>query len=394
MLPWYFQPTHDQLHRHLKEGLVVFDTNALFDAYRLNPHGRTEFLRTLGMLGERLWVPHRVAEEFLQRRLEVINECAGALRSLKKVLDSPFSGVEKALRNFGTSRGLSKEQARELAAIIRQARIKAMEKATEFYQFDLKPADCQDHDPILREIETILDGRIGPPLKDMRRARQEAAYRFERRIPPGYGDDDKPPEQAIGDYVLWAQLLEEVERRPRPVLLVTNEKKSAQDWIVPQSDERASLPRPELSAEVWERVHQPFHLVNVQGFLRLANEHIDAQVSVQTIDQAQTIEAAQEIVPILGSEISALERRFRGRYVESELERATTRMHAMHAELNDLRLSLSNTPGESPGARRLRDEIRQSELRVIAARRAVRIATDRLAHERVEAAEEPGFEGQ
>ncbi|MER6809984.1 PIN-like domain-containing protein [Spirillospora sp. NPDC000708] len=290
LFPWHFgPPAGAELERFLTEGLVVFDTNALFDAYRLNPQGREEFLRTLGLLGDQLWVPHRVAEEFLRNRLGIINECAGAVGKLTQDLKGSFNKIKADLESFRSRRGLEKALVDGLVRELGEVQQQIVEKISEYYRFDLKAADCLTGDPILSEIEQLLDGRVGPPLKNMQQVREDAAYRFERRIPPGYADANKPAEEAIGDYVLWVQLLQEVERRPRPVLFVTNESKKAEDWTVKQPGGRSPLPRPELSAEVRQRAGQPFHIVDVRSFLELANEYMDAQVSEETITQAEEI---------------------------------------------------------------------------------------------------------
>ncbi|MFI0406587.1 PIN-like domain-containing protein [Actinomadura sp. 3N508] len=304
LFPWHFRPTGDQLKQYLTGGLVVFDTNALFDAYRLNPTGRAEFLHTLGLLGDRLWVPHRVMDEFLRNRLTVITECSGAIAELKKDLTGLFNKAKGEIEDFGGRRGLGKERATELTDILAQAKQQIIDKAAEFYRFELKPADCRDNDPILTEVDTLLRGRVGPPLPDMQAVREDAAYRFKRCIPPGYADTaDKDPEEAIGDYVLWVQLLEETARRKVPVLFVTNERK--EDWVAKQQGGASPLPRPELAAEVWERAHQPFQLVNVRSFLKLANAHLDAGVSEETIEQASDIDV---LGPLSESEISPIER--------------------------------------------------------------------------------------
>ncbi|WP_242890796.1 PIN-like domain-containing protein [Actinomadura litoris] len=294
LFPWHFgPPAGAQLERFLTTGLVVFDANALFDAYRLSPQGSAEFLRTLGLLGDRLWVPHRVAEEFLSNRLTVIRECAGAVTKLTNDLGGPFRKIKADIEEFGGRRGLAKDRVEEVLKLLSEAQQQIGEKISDSYQFDLKAADCLSTDSILETIENLLEGRIGPPLKDMQQVREEAAYRFERRIPPGYADATrKPPEQAMGDYVLWVQLLQEAERRSRPVLFVTNERKKDEDWTVKQAGGWSPLPRPELSAELCEYAGQPLHIVDVRSFLELANRYLDARVSSQTIKQAQTIEGA------------------------------------------------------------------------------------------------------
>ncbi|MGW5266908.1 PIN-like domain-containing protein [Microbispora sp. NPDC004025] len=73
--PGYFRPSSNQLADFMTRGMIAFDTNALFDAYRLNGDARQEFLSALQLLGTRLWIPHRVGLEFMRGRLGVIHEC-------------------------------------------------------------------------------------------------------------------------------------------------------------------------------------------------------------------------------------------------------------------------------------------------------------------------------
>ncbi|WP_433469991.1 PIN-like domain-containing protein [Spirillospora sp. CA-128828] len=39
---------------------MAVDTNALFDVYRFNKEACEEYLATLRLLGNRLWIPNRV----------------------------------------------------------------------------------------------------------------------------------------------------------------------------------------------------------------------------------------------------------------------------------------------------------------------------------------------
>ncbi|TMR40557.1 PIN-like domain-containing protein [Actinomadura geliboluensis] len=333
--PWHFgSPTDAQLERFLTKGMVVFDTNGLFDAYRLNPQGRSEFLRTLGLLGDRLWVPHRVADEFGRRRLDVIRECASAVADLTKSLAAHFRKIKAEIEHFGGRRGLKKEDVDELVKLLNENEKQVADRIGEAYRFDLKVADCAAEDPILAEIEVLLDGRVGPPPKDMRQVREDAAYRYERRIPPGYGDTKKPPEEAIGDYVLWVQILQEAARRQVPVLFVTNESKTSEDWVIKPPGARSPLPRPELCAEMWEHAQQPFHLVSVRRFLTLANRYLGADVSDETIAQANEIVETPELA------LSAVQRILKDMYEAQNYRSGSvvrvTRLGSVSKELFDV----------------------------------------------------------
>ncbi|MBO2459812.1 PIN-like domain-containing protein [Actinomadura violacea] len=280
LFPEYREPSQDRLRMHIKEGLVVLDTNALFAAYRLNATGRREFLRTLELLEGRLWVPHRVAQEFLENRLDVIDECAKATADLNRSLKRSFDQVVKEIADFGARRGLSRDQVADLRKIVKTAQEDVRTGTEAAFTFGLKAKDCQDEDPILVEIEELLAGKIGEPLDDMDAARDEASRRYAYLVPPGYMDADKPADRAIGDYLVWAQVIEKTTASQRPVLLVSNDEKK--DWFTERQ-----CPRPELVAEMRTKTGQAFHLVNVRTFLSLANEYMDAKVSTATITQAE-----------------------------------------------------------------------------------------------------------
>jgi hypothetical protein len=282
LFPEYTAPEENRLRRHVKHGLVVLDTNALFAAYRLNATGRREFLETLRLFEDRLWIPHRVAQEFLENRLDVIQECANATAEVNRTVKRLFDQVIKVVEDFGGRRGLAREQVADLRKIVKSAQEQLKTDTETAFTFDLKPSECKDEDPILIEIDEIISGKIGPPLKDMDSARAEADRRFAYKIPPGYMDEDKPPDRAIGDFLVWTQTIEETKRRRLPTLLISNDDK--EDWATKEKG-----PRPELVAEMRDRTGQAFHLANVRSFLNLANKHMDAKVSDQTMTQAKEI---------------------------------------------------------------------------------------------------------
>src|SRR4051812_28491570 len=105
--PGHFPPDDNQIRELITGGMIALDTNALFDAYRLNGQARDEYLGTLRLLGDRLWIPNRVGEEFLQRRLAVIKECSAAADELRETLGKEFDSITQSLRAFGNRRGLT-----------------------------------------------------------------------------------------------------------------------------------------------------------------------------------------------------------------------------------------------------------------------------------------------
>jgi hypothetical protein len=226
--PGYFPPGDDDVQDFMERGVVAFDTNALLDIYRFNDHARTEYIAALRQLSERLWIPHRVGEELLENRLSVINECSTATDTFAKDLNSAFESVVQVTRNFGNRRHLSEHQKSKLEKLLTDAEEEVIRQARAAYNFDLEVDSSIKSDPILFALEAVLEGKVGPPLEDQKAAEMDAIQRLEAEIPPGYKDWKKDRKRAIGDCLIWLQLIREATHRRLPITLVCNEQKP--DW--------------------------------------------------------------------------------------------------------------------------------------------------------------------
>ncbi|MEO3804879.1 PIN-like domain-containing protein [Nonomuraea sp. B1E8] len=159
--PGYFPPSDKDLKHFITEGLIAFDTNALFDLYRFNKQAREEYLASMRLLADRLWAPNRVAEELLDRRLEVIRECSQAISKLTTDLDGTFETLRQQIRSFGNRRGLSPETRAGLEEMINKSSGELLAAASKSFTFELNVDNSIRTDPILGEIERVLDGKVG-----------------------------------------------------------------------------------------------------------------------------------------------------------------------------------------------------------------------------------------
>ena len=66
--PWFLQPSGEGFNRLWEEGTFVFDTNVLLDLYRRSSSFKEDFFDVLEDLKRRVWLPHRVAEEFMRNQ--------------------------------------------------------------------------------------------------------------------------------------------------------------------------------------------------------------------------------------------------------------------------------------------------------------------------------------
>ncbi|GAA4855512.1 hypothetical protein GCM10023201_57330 [Actinomycetospora corticicola] len=290
----------------ITEGMVVFDTNTLLALYEVGASSRGEILAVLGLLGDRLWLPHQVALEFSRNRrrvvLDRVSRFKKATQSIRSATAEAVDVLEKAVgvvvslrarnrtaRSWSAADvGLDREslaQRLEGALGAALAEVRALEA-----EHDLRPVDVSGLDQLFEEVDSLTAGRIGAPpsskvLRD--RVREALDFRYPNRIPPGYLDRGKATElEGAGDYLLWREILDEAKRRQAlqsRVLLVTDEEKP--DWWVINERDEILHARPELVQEMEsEAPGTQLTLISLSAFLHAAREYLAASVSDETVE--------------------------------------------------------------------------------------------------------------
>ncbi|WP_449349178.1 PIN-like domain-containing protein [Streptomyces shaanxiensis] len=69
--------------------MVAPDANVLLNLYRYTEQARTDLLGALGALGDRLWVPHQVVDEFWRNRESVISEARSTSKNASQEMSRP-----------------------------------------------------------------------------------------------------------------------------------------------------------------------------------------------------------------------------------------------------------------------------------------------------------------
>ncbi|MFD4461085.1 PIN-like domain-containing protein [Nocardia sp. NPDC058480] len=346
LFPGYYPPDSDELKRFVTEGLVVLDTNALLDIYRFTDDARSEYVQALSLLDDRLWVPHRTAHEFLDRRTTVIRSRSAERAEFNEALNGALAEATDAILHYAKRRGLSPGDVQSITALIDDAQQNIQETLDEVVDCGTAiDPDCHpDSDPILKQIEEVADGKIGKQSSDPKQlAALEKTWqtRLAAKIPPGY-EDAKKGDRSIGDYLVWHQTLEEAKRRRgMRVLMISNEQKP--DWV--RRDGSHIGPRPELVKEMRDYADRAFHLIDVRTFLKLANEYLSARISESTVDEASRLGD--------NSKLEAAKRQLE--QLDRQIQMAGMELERAHAQYFDLS---NNAPSvKSASFRRERDQL-------------------------------------
>lgn len=293
----YRSPTEEDYRRVLTKGLVVPDANVLLNLYRYNAQTRTDLFAVLAKIGDQLWVPHQVITEFWRNR-------ESALRDPQVISDRTVASLDElreqsveVLSAWAKRIALPPEQISEMRKVIEnayQAVSDDIAKRMGTETLGLAGVNTND-DTILQSLDPILCGRIGLPLEGAEYA--EAVKEGERRlaagIPPGYRDSSKKNSQlAAGDYLVWAQVLSEAQKRHCDVLLITGDVKD--DWWRKEYGQIRG-PRTELVQELRERVDSQLFMLRPDSLLFHAKKVLRVKVSDESVQDVERVDRSRSI---------------------------------------------------------------------------------------------------
>jgi hypothetical protein len=284
----YFRPTSDEFYSLWKESVFAVDANVVLHLYRYSLATQRQLEEALSTVKDKLFIPHQAAKEFLRRRLSVIagqaNEYEQACRDLKKIHDKVATRKRHPFLD-GEELDALNDLIPKLVTQLESRRDGLMARLSE--------------DKILEFVSTLFDGRVGAHLTDdeMKALSIVGEERYKKKIPPGYQDADKEPDEdpyrKYGDFIIWKQLIAKAQELARPPIFVTDDK--SEDWWLEQSGRKVGR-RPELREEFVREAGQHFWMYTPDRFVEEAGRRSETEVSNEAIAKAvaEIVEVREE----------------------------------------------------------------------------------------------------
>jgi hypothetical protein len=289
----YRTPTDADYQGLLTGGMVVPDTNVFLNLYRYNAQARDDLLLVLRGLGDRLWVPYNVIREFWRNRESLLQDPRDVGRTTHELTKHKEVSVA-TFRSWANRIGLPGEQITKIASIltlafdtvIGEVAKAAWEDAIEFGRDTFK-------DPVLTELEDILQGRVGVPMDEAeyQKALAEAAVRAETKRPPGYVNARKGIPG--GDYLTWAEVLQKAKRQRQDVLFVTAD--TQEDWWLRQRGQLRG-PRPELVEEMKKVAGVRLFMLRPESLLVHARQVLGVKVRDESVQDIERVDRLYQAV--------------------------------------------------------------------------------------------------
>ncbi len=285
--PGHFKLSEAEIKKVWDECIFVLDANILLNLYRYSDDTRTQFLKILRLIKERIWVPNQAAKEYLRNRLGVIGQ-------QEKAYDQTIEAIRKIEGDFKSKRQhpfLSEKSLKGLCGSFDQV-VNELEKSQKSH------TKLIANDQILNSIEKLVSERVGDPFEaeTLEAIRKEGEKRYSSHIPPGYKDsskgDDGDPYRKFGDLIIWKEIIEKAKSEKRDIILISDDNKD--DWWLKFQGKTIS-PRPELIEEFMRETDQKFQMYLADRFLSYAAGYLKEQVSKPAIEELKKLREIEEV---------------------------------------------------------------------------------------------------
>jgi hypothetical protein len=285
----YMSVTDEEYRTLFASGLIVLDTNAIHNLYRYAEQTRRDFIAALRAVKNQLWVPHQVLIEFWRNRDSVMRDRSTSPGEVIDLLKSSIADVSEKVDSWAKRISLDDSEKKNLKGAY-QASVEELVTSLKAHSGadDIDTVDATTDDKLLMDLAELLYGRVGYPLDDDERSRAEGEgqQRIENKLPPAYMDGKKPIERAVGDYLIWHEMLKEAKERATNVLFVTGDVK--EDWwrIV---GGKVKGPRIELFNEMQDVADVKLVMLRPESFLYHVRRLLKIDVESASIREVESV---------------------------------------------------------------------------------------------------------
>lgn len=295
----YYKLTKKQFEKLWDNCIFSFDANVLLNLYRYSIDTRSDLIKIINSISDRIWIPHQVALEFHRNRLAVIVNQSDTYTHSIKQFEKYFNSISDSIES--KTHPYLKDSSKYLTSLKKTIDeiIKNLEKEQKKY------SKLIENDLILSSLSTLFSKNVGEPYNDekLNSLYKEGESRYKEEIPPGYLDTKtKIGKKIYGDLIIWNQLIDKSIEDKTPIIFITNEKKA--DWWQIIKDSIMG-PRPELINEFKVKTNNQFYLYHINNFMKNSDEYLNQAVKQSTIKEMNALtEYDQTVLRNLANEIS------------------------------------------------------------------------------------------
>lgn len=270
-----------------RDCIFVFDTSVMCDLYRYSDSTRSSLFHIMEKLKNRLWIPNRVADEYLRNRAGVITKQEKYYTEAIKAIEALENDLNQKKKHPFISNELHEKFENisgELKGELESNRKKYLSKISK--------------DDIKDKVAEVFGNNVGEPFSydEINQILIEGEKRFKEKIPPGYMDRSKEKSsenftefdercRVYGDFIVWKQVIDKANDGFN-VVLVTSDSK--EDWWKIESKKTIG-PRHELIREFEKETGKKFYMYQPDRFLEFAQNYLNEKVDENALEEMKEI---------------------------------------------------------------------------------------------------------
>jgi PIN like domain len=285
----YYQPTSEEFKDLWDNCIFTLDANVLLNLYRYTPNTRSEFIKILERVADRLWIPHQVALEYQHNRLSVISQQEKAYSEVIDDLQDASNLLESKLNEYRRHPYI------DVQLIIEQTKKSFGAISKELEKKHKEHPDLLTQDDVRTRITDLFDDKVGSPytLDKLAIIYLEGEKRYQANIPPGYMDaKEKKDNSKYGDLILWLQIMDHAKEKKCPVIFVCDDAKEDWWWVF---SGKVNGPRPELIEEFTAYTQMQLYIYPSDRFMEFAKEHFKESIGKKAIIEVKNIRQDDEL---------------------------------------------------------------------------------------------------
>ncbi|PJJ48812.1 PIN domain-containing protein [Hymenobacter chitinivorans] len=267
--------------------IFVLDTNVLLTSFDASSNTISDIEGILLSIKSqnKLYIPARVAREFVNNRGKKIGELYLKMRQNKESLNRvSFKMDEYPLLSDNSNYNKLKDVFGNISKLVSESR-----KLFDALDNDIKQWHWNDN--VSEVYKRIFSSEVVIELKEERaKVIEDLKFRMIHKIAPGYNDSAKLDE-GIGDLIIWKTLIEISQEKHVDVILVSDDQKN--DWFYKQ-DKVSLYPKYELFDEFRRLTNgQSVNIISFANFLKLMNakedtvNEIKANIVLEKLEQTK-----------------------------------------------------------------------------------------------------------
>ncbi len=289
----FYEPTKAEIDKSWKDGIFVFDANALLNLYRYSDSTRKDFVMAITKLKDKLFMPYQVGYEYHSNRYYVIetlnNSYDVLLSSVKEVCEKTLTNI---LNQYLRHPSLQIDNFKKIQADFLKKVEAELDKQKKSHP------DFKAKDEILSQLSDLYENKVGIPFskEELKKIYTEGKERYEQQIPPGYKDAEtkrkKGEQHVYGDLIIWKEIISHVKKEKKEIIFITDDRK--EDWWTIENG-KTIRPREELIKEFYDSTGIRILIYNADNFLHFAKERkLVTKIKDSSISEVKEVRKSDE----------------------------------------------------------------------------------------------------